>query len=153
MMSKSSCGTAVVKGTLRALARLLFRVRVHGNAGEFANARTLIVANHESFLDGLLLGIFLAVQATFVVHTTVVRNPLNAFLLRFIPHLAVDSTSPLAIEPVGGIANGGALHVKGPNVMKGYLLHDQPGVVQPPRSIDEGWYATGDIVEFDADDF
>jgi acyl-CoA synthetase (AMP-forming)/AMP-acid ligase II len=29
---------------------------VHGNAGEFANERTLIVANHESFLDGLLLG-------------------------------------------------------------------------------------------------
>jgi acyl-[acyl-carrier-protein]-phospholipid O-acyltransferase/long-chain-fatty-acid--[acyl-carrier-protein] ligase len=58
-----------------------------------------------------------------------------------------------AIEPVTGIAQGGALHVKGPNVMKGYLLVDQPGVIQPPRSLGEGWYATGDIVEFDADDF
>jgi acyl-[acyl-carrier-protein]-phospholipid O-acyltransferase/long-chain-fatty-acid--[acyl-carrier-protein] ligase len=57
------------------------------------------------------------------------------------------------IEPVPGIAQGGALHVKGPNVMKGYLLYDQPGVIQPPKSIGEGWYATGDIVEFDADDF
>jgi acyl-[acyl-carrier-protein]-phospholipid O-acyltransferase/long-chain-fatty-acid--[acyl-carrier-protein] ligase len=57
------------------------------------------------------------------------------------------------LEPVPGIARGGALHVKGPNVMKGYLLFDSPGVIQPARSIDEGWYATGDIVEFDADDF
>jgi len=57
------------------------------------------------------------------------------------------------IEPVTGIAQGGALHVKGPNVMKGYLLYDQPGVIQPPSSIGDGWYATGDIVEFDADDF
>ena len=58
-----------------------------------------------------------------------------------------------SLEPVTGIENGGALHVKGPNVMKGYLLFDKPGVIQPPSSIGEGWYATGDIVEFDADDF
>ena len=58
-----------------------------------------------------------------------------------------------SLEPVTGIENGGALHVKGPNVMKGYLLFDKPGVIQPPSSIGEGWYATGDIVEFDEDDF
>ncbi len=58
-----------------------------------------------------------------------------------------------SIEPVTGISNGGALHVKGPNVMSGYLLYDNPGVIQPPRSLGDGWYATGDIVEFDADDF
>jgi acyl-[acyl-carrier-protein]-phospholipid O-acyltransferase/long-chain-fatty-acid--[acyl-carrier-protein] ligase len=58
----------------------------------------LIVANHESLIDGLLLAVFLPVQATFVVHTTVARNPLNAWMLRFIPHLLVDSTSPLAMK-------------------------------------------------------
>ncbi len=57
------------------------------------------------------------------------------------------------LEPVPGIETGGVLHVKGPNVMKGYLLHDKPGVVQPPHSIREGWYCTGDIVSIDADDF
>ena len=36
--------------------------------------RTLIVANHESFLDGLLLGAFLPMAATFVVHAQVVDN-------------------------------------------------------------------------------
>jgi acyl-[acyl-carrier-protein]-phospholipid O-acyltransferase / long-chain-fatty-acid--[acyl-carrier-protein] ligase len=58
-----------------------------------------------------------------------------------------------SLESIAGIENGGALHVKGPNVMKGYLLYDRPGVVQPPKSIGDGWYATGDIVEFDQDDF
>lgn len=37
--------------------------------------------------------------------------------------------------------------------MKGYLLYDKPGVLQPPHSIGAGWYATGDIVEVDRDDF
>jgi len=73
-------------------------VRVHGDTSKFVNARTLIVANHESYIDGLLLAVFLPVQATFVVHTTVARNRLNAWMLRFIPHLLVDSTSPLAMK-------------------------------------------------------
>jgi acyl-[acyl-carrier-protein]-phospholipid O-acyltransferase/long-chain-fatty-acid--[acyl-carrier-protein] ligase len=76
----------------------LFRVRVHGDTSQFLNERTLIVANHESLIDGLLLAVFLPVHATFVVHTTVARNPLNAWMLRFIPHLLVDSTSPLAMK-------------------------------------------------------
>src|SRR6185312_2009120 len=41
----------------------------------------------------------------------------------------------------------------GPNVMKGYLLHERPGVLQKPKSLGEGWYCTGDIVSIDADDF
>ena len=55
------------------------------------------------------------------------------------------------IEAVSGISQGGALHVRGPNVMKGYFLFDQPGVLQPPAG--EGWYATGDIVERDDEGF
>jgi acyl-[acyl-carrier-protein]-phospholipid O-acyltransferase / long-chain-fatty-acid--[acyl-carrier-protein] ligase len=91
-------GGTALKWLLRLVTRLLFRVRFNGDANAFRNERTLIVANHESFLDGLLLGLFLPVEATFVVHTTVARNPAIAWLLRFIPHLAVDSTSPLAIK-------------------------------------------------------
>ena len=57
------------------------------------------------------------------------------------------------LEAVPGIDNGGALQVHGPNLMKGYLLFDQPGIIQPPPAIRPGWYATGDIVEVDADGF
>ena len=54
------------------------------------------------------------------------------------------------LEPVPGIEQGGRLLLKGDNVMLGYMRHDNPGVLQPPE---DGWYDTGDIVEFDNNDF
>jgi acyl-[acyl-carrier-protein]-phospholipid O-acyltransferase/long-chain-fatty-acid--[acyl-carrier-protein] ligase len=50
------------------------------------------------------------------------------------------------LEPVEGIAEGGRLVVRGPNVMAGYILADRPGVVVPPNG---GWHDTGDIVTVD----
>ncbi|MEW9700036.1 AMP-binding protein [Paenibacillus sp. SI8] len=47
------------------------------------------------------------------------------------------------LEPVDGIAHGGNLLVKGPNVMKGYLIHER-GFVPCPE-----WYSCGDIVDID----
>lgn len=59
------------------------------------------------------------------------------------------------VSPVPGIERGGMLHVRGPNLMLGYLLHDAPGKLRPPVSsvMGPGWYETGDIVEIDGDGF
>ena len=58
------------------------------------------------------------------------------------------------LEPVPGINDAGQLHVKGPNIMQGYLLVDNPGKLVPPESIyGKGWYDTGDIVHVDDDGF
>jgi acyl-[acyl-carrier-protein]-phospholipid O-acyltransferase/long-chain-fatty-acid--[acyl-carrier-protein] ligase len=58
------------------------------------------------------------------------------------------------LRPVPGIDRGGLLHVRGPNLMSGYLKADRPGVLQAPASeIGEGWYETGDIVDVDEDGF
>ena len=54
------------------------------------------------------------------------------------------------LEPVAGIENGQRLHVKGLNVMKGYLKIDKPGEIQPPEG---GWYDTGDVVDIDDDGY
>ena len=54
------------------------------------------------------------------------------------------------LEPVEGIDGGGRLHVRGPNVMLGYLRADAPGELEAPV---EGWYDTGDIVDIDAHRF
>ncbi len=103
----SALGARWLKAVLRTVARVCFRVTLRGDCASFTNPRTLIVANHESFLDGLLLGLFLPVEATFVVHTTVARNPLIRWLLRFIPHLLVDSTSPLSIKLICKLVESG----------------------------------------------
>nr|WP_205800123.1 AMP-binding protein [Microvirga terricola] len=50
------------------------------------------------------------------------------------------------LEPVEGIHEGGRLHVRGPNVMKGYLSPERPGGIETPT---EGWHDTGDIVAVD----
>ncbi|HEX3863356.1 MAG TPA: acyl-[ACP]--phospholipid O-acyltransferase [Stellaceae bacterium] len=54
------------------------------------------------------------------------------------------------LEPVPGIDQGGRLLLRGPNVMSGYLLAGQPGVLVPPE---DGWHDTGDIVRIDDEGF
>jgi acyl-[acyl-carrier-protein]-phospholipid O-acyltransferase/long-chain-fatty-acid--[acyl-carrier-protein] ligase len=55
---------------------------------------------------------------------------------------------------VDGISHGGCLHVRGPNLMRGYYFYDDPGVLQPARSeIGNGWYDTGDVVDVDREGF
>ena len=50
------------------------------------------------------------------------------------------------IEPVEGLENAGRLHVRGPNIMRGYLTAEEPGVIKPPL---DGWHDTGDVVAID----
>lgn len=54
------------------------------------------------------------------------------------------------IEPVEGIAEGGRLFLRGPNIMKGYMNPHALGALIPPQ---QGWHDTGDIVTIDEDGF
>ena len=97
----------MLKTLLRAFLKVLFRIELSGDPSVFINERTLIVANHESFLDGLLIGLMMPVDAVFVVHSQIARRPLFAFMLRFVKHLAVDSTSPLAMKQIVRLVESG----------------------------------------------
>ncbi len=53
------------------------------------------------------------------------------------------------LEPIEGVAEGGRLLVRGPNIMRGYLNADANGRFQSLG----GWYDTGDIVRVDDEGF
>lgn len=90
----------MIASVLRFICKILFRVNVHGLDNVPKENGLLIIANHESFLDGLLLGLFLPKKTTFVVHTSVLKNRLFKLFLSLTPYLAVDPTSPYAMKKV-----------------------------------------------------
>ena len=119
---------------LKVVCRVLFRVEVRGLENVPKEDGLLIVANHESFLDGLLLGLFLPKRATFVVHTSVLKKWSFRQALRLTPHLAVDPTSPLAMKKVIKLIEAGenvVIFPEGRITLTGNLMkvYDGPGFV------------------------
>jgi len=98
---------SIIRIVLRNVLQILFRVRVTGLDENIDTKRLLIIANHESFLDGLLLGLFLPYDAVFVVHTGVTRSFFFRIVLSLADYLAVDPTSPMAIKKIIKLVEGG----------------------------------------------
>lgn len=97
----------LLRPLLRGLARLLFRLEVHLQQADFSHSRLLIVANHESFLDGLLIGLFLPVDPVFVINTAIARRWYFRLLLSQVDYLTVDPTSPMAMKKVVRLIESG----------------------------------------------
>ena len=92
---------------LKTLARWLFRVHVEGDLGQLRHDKLLIVANHESFLDGVLLGLFLPVDPVFIVHTAIAQRPFFRMALSLVDYLTVDPASPMAMKKVLRLVESG----------------------------------------------
>jgi acyl-[acyl-carrier-protein]-phospholipid O-acyltransferase / long-chain-fatty-acid--[acyl-carrier-protein] ligase len=124
----------ILKGVLRLVFRFVFRVRIHGDR-RVKTDRLLIVANHESFLDELLLGLFLPYDPVFVIYTAAAQSrwfrllalglvdyvtiePNNPMEMKSVIRL-VESGRPVLIFPEGRITTTG-------NLMKTY---DGPGFI------------------------
>jgi acyl-[acyl-carrier-protein]-phospholipid O-acyltransferase / long-chain-fatty-acid--[acyl-carrier-protein] ligase len=70
-------------------------------------------------------------------------NPRFGSAGRFLPGMEYK------FEPVEGVAEGGRLWVRGPNIMRGYLNRSRTPNSRPQG----GWYDTGDIARVDEDGF
>ncbi|WP_445369577.1 AMP-binding protein [Methylomonas sp. BW4-1] len=117
-----------------------------------AGAEKLQETTRTTWLDKFGIRILEGYGATETSPVTSVNTPMDykaGSVGRFMPDMLHK------LEPVPGIENAGKLHVAGPNIMKGYLLPDNPGVLVPPCSaaFGEGWYDTGDIVHVDEEGF
>ncbi len=129
----------VIALLIKFICKLLFRVRVNGLENIPAQNGLLIVANHESFLDGLLLGLFIPKRATFVVHTSVLKNFWFRQFLRLTPHLGVDPASPYAMKKVIRLLEKGenvVIFPEGRITLTGNLMkvYDGPGFVAAKTS-------------------
>jgi acyl-[acyl-carrier-protein]-phospholipid O-acyltransferase / long-chain-fatty-acid--[acyl-carrier-protein] ligase len=89
----------------RLLLKLCFRVRVRGTLER--HDRLLLVSNHQSLLDGVLLGAFLPVTPLWVLHTSIVKHWYVRLPMRFLPHLVVDTANPLAMKAVIEVLEAG----------------------------------------------
>jgi len=90
---------AIVKAALVAVLRVLYRVTIRGADNlKKAGDRVVIVVNHVSFLDGVLLAAFLPTKPTFAIDTFIARQWWVKPFLAMIDAFPVDPTNPMAMK-------------------------------------------------------
>ncbi len=89
----------LLKIVFRALLRLLYRVEVQGLENlRQAGPRTLLIANHTSFLDGLLLTVFLPRDFSFAIHTRIVNQWFMRPFKPLVTLFVMDPSNPFSLK-------------------------------------------------------
>lgn len=84
---------------LRLLLRILYRVETTGLENyNKAGKRVLIIANHTSLLDGLLLYAWLPETPTFAINTEIAAKKIFKPFLHFVNLFEMDAINPLSIK-------------------------------------------------------
>ena len=89
----------LAKCLFRGLLKLLYRVEVSGLENYYkAGNRVLIIANHTSLLDGILLYLWLPEKPTFAINTQIAQKKSFKPFLWFVDLFVMDPTSPLSVK-------------------------------------------------------
>ena len=100
---------SLVKGVMRVILKLLYRVQVDGiEHARSAMPHAVIAANHSSFLDGLLLGAFMPGDPIFAVDTFIAKQWWAKPFLAVVNAFPVDPTNPLSIRSMIRAVEGGS---------------------------------------------
>jgi acyl-[acyl-carrier-protein]-phospholipid O-acyltransferase/long-chain-fatty-acid--[acyl-carrier-protein] ligase len=78
-----------------------------GDFSQFHQERLLIVPNHESYLDGFLLGLFLPMEPVFVVNTDIAQDRFFRRILELSDYLTIDPANPMAMKKIIRLVEAG----------------------------------------------
>lgn len=98
-------GGEVVAFIARVLLRVFFGMKVEGKLP--VADKMLIISNHQSFLDGVIIGAFLPITPTYLVHSTIASLWYFRLPLKFIRHAVVDTDKPIAIKTLVNLVEAG----------------------------------------------
>jgi acyl-[acyl-carrier-protein]-phospholipid O-acyltransferase/long-chain-fatty-acid--[acyl-carrier-protein] ligase len=140
------CNATIMFGTdtfLSGYARMAHNYDFYSLRYIFAGAEKVRAETRQIYAEKFGLRIMEGYGATECAPVIAVNTPMHfqaGTVGRLLPGIEAR------LEPVPGITEGARLYVRGPNVMAGYLLASDAGVLQPPQ---DGWHDTGDIVALD----
>ena len=90
---------ALIKAFLISVLKLFYRVEVRGldNYAKAGN-RAVVVVNHVSFLDAVLLAVYLPVKPMFAINTHIAKAWWVSPFLRLVDAFPLDPTNPMATK-------------------------------------------------------
>ena len=99
---------SVLHTFLRWILQALFRVKVRGLENYQAGGeRKMIIANHVSYLDAVVLAAFLPEVPTFAINTEIAKKWWVRPILLFVRVYAVDANNPMAIKSLTKLVRTG----------------------------------------------
>jgi acyl-[acyl-carrier-protein]-phospholipid O-acyltransferase/long-chain-fatty-acid--[acyl-carrier-protein] ligase len=96
----------MIKRLLAWILRRLFKIKTVGTF-EYKGGHTIIIANHQSFLDGLILGAILPIDPVFVVNIEIAKQPFARLILALSEYLVVDPSNPMAVKTIIRLVESG----------------------------------------------
>ncbi|WP_409348206.1 AMP-binding protein [Paenibacillus gyeongsangnamensis] len=114
---------------VRLLGRALFRLRLSGLGRLRFEGPAILMPNHLSFLDALLLAAFLPKELTFVINTGIAKK--LGPVVHLFRHIAVDPLNPYSVRTMVRIVRAGTpllIFPEGRITVTGGLMKVYPGI-------------------------